>query len=301
MALVDHDAGPELEPLDRRLEPRDLLLLRRVVLLLPAQRDLLLHHEGGVVALPDRESRAARDRLEIRDPLDRVVEEIPIVRDDHDRALEFADEPLERLLALEIQMVVRLIQQQEIRVRDQAGGDPDELSLSAGQGRQRQLPMRSWDAELPQQTLRAIAEPWSSGPLERMQQSLLPIEDLPEPRHVTGKGWIGELLPHGGEVAIDGRDVRPGVQQHREHRSRRSLLFLREIGHAHVAGARDEPALGRLEPRDRAQERRLPAAVRTDEPDASARFDRPREVREDRAVAVRACDCREIGDDHAAI
>ena len=56
-------------------------------------------------------------------------------------------------------MVVGLIQQEEIGIRDQACGDPDELSLSAGQGRQRQLPVRSRDAELAQQALRAVAEP----------------------------------------------------------------------------------------------------------------------------------------------
>jgi len=80
----------------------------------------------------------------------------------------------------------------------------------------------------------------------------------------------------------------------------RSLLLL-EVRDPQVARARDEPAFRRLDARDRAEERRLPAAVRTDEPDPRAVLDGPRQVREDRAVAVRARDVGKVRCDHAAI
>src|SRR5207253_1084216 len=58
--LVDDDPRPELEPLHRGLETGDLLLLRRVVLLLPSEGDLLLDDVGRVIAFPEREPRASR-------------------------------------------------------------------------------------------------------------------------------------------------------------------------------------------------------------------------------------------------
>ena len=59
--------------------------------------------------------------------------------------------------------------------------------------------------------------------------------------------------------------------------------------------------VGVLEARDRPQQRGLAAPIRTDEPDPRAILDGPRQLAEDRAVAVRARDPGEVGDDHAAI
>ena len=129
--LVDDEAGPELESLHRGLEPRDLLLLRRVVLLLTPQRDLLLHHVRGVVARPVHQARAGGGRLELRDAVDRVIEQIPVVRHDDHGAVEFREEPLERLLPCEIEMVVRLVEKQKVRVADETGREADELALPA--------------------------------------------------------------------------------------------------------------------------------------------------------------------------
>ena len=78
-------------------------------------------------------------------------------------------------------------------------------------------------------------------------------------------------------------------------------LLLFQVRDPQVARPGDQPALRRIEARDRSQQRRLPAAVRTDEPDPRAVRDRPGQLREDRAVAVRARDRGEIGDDHAVI
>ena len=47
VALVHDEPRPVLEPPDRLLEPRDLLLLGHVELLLPLQRDLLRHGVGA--------------------------------------------------------------------------------------------------------------------------------------------------------------------------------------------------------------------------------------------------------------
>src|SRR5438552_3242479 len=185
--LVHDDPGPELEALHRSFEARDLLLLRGVVLLLPAQRDLLLRDVRRVVAFPDAEPRSGRCRLELGDALDRIVEEVPVVRDDHDRAVELSEKTFERLLPLQVKVIVRLVEQQKVGVADEACREPDELPLTAGERGQRPVPVVPRDPELLQQPDGAVAEPRTAGLIERVQQPLLLLEDPRERRHVPAR------------------------------------------------------------------------------------------------------------------
>jgi hypothetical protein len=157
------------------------------------------------------------------------------------------------------------------------------------------------DPQIPQQALGPVAQAWAAGAIEGVQEPLLLLEGRLKASHVGGDRRIGEPLPDRGQVTLDGREVGTCTQQRGQDRQLGGLLLLREVGDPQVPGPRDEAALGRLQPRDRAQERRLPAAVRTDEPDPRPILDGPRELGEDRAVAVRARDRGEVGDDHAAI
>ncbi len=63
-------------------------------------------------------------------------------------------------------MVVRLVEQEEIRVADQTAREPHELALPAGQRPDRQIPVVLRDAELAQQALDAIAKARAAGALE---------------------------------------------------------------------------------------------------------------------------------------
>ena len=65
-----------------------------------------------------------------------------------------------------------------------------------------------------------------------------------------------------------GREIAPRV------RSLGELRVLRHVGEARQPAQRDRPGVGRLEAGQHAQQRRLAAAVRTDEPDAVAVVDR---------------------------
>ena len=84
VALVDDAVRPVLEAADRRLQARDLLLLRDVRLLLALELELAGERVRRVVARPDADAAA----VELGDLADRLVEQVAVVRDDDDRAVE---------------------------------------------------------------------------------------------------------------------------------------------------------------------------------------------------------------------
>ena len=92
VALVDHPVRPVLEAPDRLLHAGDLLLLGGVEDRLALQRHALLQRVGGVVAAPHPHGPA----LQLRDRADRLVQQPAVVGDRHHRALEVADELLQR-------------------------------------------------------------------------------------------------------------------------------------------------------------------------------------------------------------
>ena len=95
--------------------PLEGALAGLVATLLVGQALLLLLEPRRVVAFP-RDAGAA---VELEDPLRRVVEEVAIVRDGDDRAGIVLQVPLEPGDALGVEVVGRLIQKQQIRLRKQ--------------------------------------------------------------------------------------------------------------------------------------------------------------------------------------
>src|SRR5262249_43570181 len=75
VALVHDAARPVLEPADRLLESRDLLLLRDVQLLLALQLELAGDGVGGVVAGPQADSPLTQ----LRGLPDRLLEQVAVV------------------------------------------------------------------------------------------------------------------------------------------------------------------------------------------------------------------------------
>ena len=223
------------------------------------------------------------------------------MRDDHDGTGELTEQPLEGLLAREIEMVVRLVEEQEIRVPDEACREPDELSLAPGQHGERPLPLVFPDTEVAQQARRPVPQARATGPLEAVEQALLVLQHAGQTRHVAADGRIGQALTDRGEVPLDRGEIGPRPEQRGDDRDVGWLLLLRQVGDPEVARARHEAALGELETGDRAQQRRLPAAIWSDQADPRVAIDGPGEVREDRPVAVSARNACEVGDDHEVI
>jgi len=98
----------------RHAHPLELALQgappRRGLLPLDGEALLLLLEPGRVVALP-RDAAAA---VQLEDPLGDVVQEVAIVRDGHDRARVFLEMAFEPRDGLGIEMVGRLVEQQQV-------------------------------------------------------------------------------------------------------------------------------------------------------------------------------------------
>ena len=102
-------AGPGRRPDPLELS-RQSAAARRLLLLLRREPRLLLLEPGRVVAL-ERDAPAA---VELEDPAGHVVEEVAVVRDRHHRALVVVEEALQPGDGLGVEMVGRLVQEQQV-------------------------------------------------------------------------------------------------------------------------------------------------------------------------------------------
>ena len=123
LALALPGARRHADPLELALERG---LAGAVRLLLGGQARLLLLEPGGVVALPG-DARAA---VELEDPAGHVVEEVAVVGHGHDRARVHLERPLEPGHGLGVEVVGRLVEQEQVGLGQQqpAQGHPPSLA-----------------------------------------------------------------------------------------------------------------------------------------------------------------------------
>ena len=168
---------------------------------------------------------APRLRLDLDDARHDAIEEGTVVRDEHRAGVEAVEEPLEELEAREVEVVRRLVEQEDVEAGEEDDREGGSCSLAPGQGRQE-----------------VVGAPWEPEPRERPART-------------------------GGEVLL--RVARsPGeVPEHRLAGA--GIRLLREIPDR--ANARDPTAVGFVEPREHAEQRRLADPVRADDADPVAR------------------------------
>ena len=100
-------------------------------LLLDLQPRLLLLEPAGVVALVGDAAAA----VELEDPAGDVVEEVPVVRHRDDRALVVGEEALEPEHRLGVEVVRRLVEQQQVGRGEEQPAERDPAALAAGERR----------------------------------------------------------------------------------------------------------------------------------------------------------------------
>ena len=135
--LVGAEARLRLRLPRLRREPHPLelalqrALARRRLLLLDREPRLLLLEPARVVALV-RDALAA---VELEDPAGDVVEEVPVMRDGDDGALVVGEEPLEPEHRLGVEVVRRLVEQQQVGRGEQQAAERHAAALAAGERR----------------------------------------------------------------------------------------------------------------------------------------------------------------------
>jgi len=116
------------EPVDEHLHARDFFVLLLLRLPQPLEHRVALRDVFAVVADVVRQLA----QIEIRDARDDLVEEVAVVGDENHREGIRAEIFLEPVARLEVEMVRRLVEQQQIRASEQQLGERDAHLPSAG-------------------------------------------------------------------------------------------------------------------------------------------------------------------------
>ena len=96
-----------------------------------------LLQEGVVAAVVDRD--LALGQVELHDPGDAAGQELAVVRDEDDPAAESLHERLEARQPVEVEVVGRLVEQDDVEPAEQERGQGDPGGLPAGQGRHQRV------------------------------------------------------------------------------------------------------------------------------------------------------------------
>ena len=260
--------------LRRQAHPLELALqrplARRGLLLLDGQPRLLLLEPARVVALIGDAAAA----IELEDPAGDVVEEVPVVRDRDDGALVVGEEALEPEDGLGVEVVRRLVEQQQIGCAQQEPAERNASALTARQRRHVAVAFRQ-----PQRVHRVV-ELRLELPRAAAVDLVLHLRLLGEQRVEVGVR-LGELRGDLVEAVEQVAHLAHAVLDVLAHRLGGIELGLlleqadrrvrRELG-----DARGRLFLARHDP----QQRRLARAVRAEDADLRAGEERERDVRQ---------------------
>ncbi len=254
-------------------DPLELALQRALagllLTLLLGQTLLLLLEPGRVVALPGDAVAA----IELEDPAGDVVEEVAIVGDRHHGALVVLQEALEPGDRFGVQMVGRLVEQQEVGLLQQQPAERDPPPLAAGE-RGHVLIARRAAQRVHRDLERALQLPAVRGVDLLLQLGLLGHQRV----HVgIGVGEFGRDLVEAVEQRLGRGDALHDVAEHVLLR-----IELRLLRQEADLGALGRPGLAGeilVEAGHDAQERRLAGAVDAEHADLGAGQERQRDVR----------------------
>ena len=164
--------------------------------------------------------------------------------DDEDRAVERAQEPLEPGEPVRVEVVGRLVEQQDVRVAEQRGGEEGARLLAAGEAVERPVGGEVLDPEPAPDLLGTRLGRPGAGDLCALERVRVSVE-------VAGVLEGGERLPRLAQGVVEERvDAAAG-------------RLLREV--ADGRGARDRAAVGPLTAGEDAEEGGLAGAVGADE------------------------------------
>ncbi len=258
--LVSAEARLRLRVPRARREPHPLelslqrALVRRCLLFLDCEPRLLLLQPARVVALVGD----APATVELEDPAGDVVEEVAVVRDGDDGALVLRKEALQPEHRLGVEMVRRLVEQQQVGRLQEQPAERDAPTLSARERADLTVAFRE-----PQRVHRVV-------------EMRLELPRVVEVRIRLGEGCRDrvEAVEQVAQLAHPVLDVlahRLGIIE---------LRLLLEQAHGGAGGelgdARGRLLLARHDP----QERRLPRAVRPEHADLRPGQERERDVRQ---------------------
>ena len=239
-------------------------------LLFHGQSRLLLLEPRGVVAL-ERQALAA---VELEDPAGDVVEEVAIVGDGHHGALVVLQEPLQPGHRLGVEVVRRLVEQQQVGRREQEPAERDPAALAARE--RRHVAVAVGQA----QRVHGAVELRRRGPRRRAVDLLLHGRLLGEERVEVGVG-LGKRGGDGVEAVEQVAQLAHAVLDVAAHvLGRVELRLLLQEADASPRVQLGDAGGRLLEAGHDPQQGRLAGPVRAEHADLRARQERQRDVRE---------------------
>ena len=281
-ALVVLQARLRLRVARLRARPHPLQLarqgaaMRRLGLLLDREPRLLLLEPAGVVPLV----RDAAPAVELEDPAGDVVEEVPVMRHGDDGALVVVQEPLEPVHRLRVEVVRRLVEQQQIGGLEEQPAERHAPPLAARE--RRHVPVAVGQAERVHRVVEMGLELPRVAPVDLVLHGRL----LGEQRIEVGVG-LGEQGRDRVEPVEQVAELADPVLDVLAHRPGRVELGLL-LEQAHRRPGREVGDTGRrllLAGHD-PQQRRLARPVRPEHADLRPGQERERDVGEDLPVGA---------------
>ena len=192
-----------------------------------------------------------------------AVEKIAVVRDDQERTMELIEKFRDPLDGFRVQMVRRLVEDQQVGVRDQGAAHRHAPFLAAG---------KRLDAPVGGGTVQ-VRHRGLDAPVQRpaFQRGDAMLQFLVAFRVMRQRFKFRNQIEHRLRAVAD---VFEHVLRRIEHE------ILRQVADDEFAPPGDVAAVGRLQPGEDAEERRLAAAIAPDQPDAVALVNGQRRVRQ---------------------
>ena len=250
----------------------------RVALRHEPRRALL---EVIAVAALVRDETAA---IELDDAIDDPIEEVTVVGHEHQRRRRLEEPILEPIGDKRIEVVRRLVEEEQLRTRQQQARERHPSPLTAGEIGRIRVEVRQIEGR--QGRLDAMLDVVAAEALQlRLQRRKAPHELL-EPVSLGGR----ERRVDGVEVREHTRPVPEPLTHDVADRLRRvELRLLFEVTEAQPAPDAADALIRRVVPGEDAQERALPRAVAAEQADPLAVADLEREPLEEGAVVEAVC------------
>jgi hypothetical protein len=219
--------------------------------------------------------------VELEDPGHRGLEHRAVVRDDHGAARTAADEVLEASEPVEIEVVRRLVEEQEREARQQDRGERGASGFAARQRGHRDPERRGIEPELAARRLRARLEVRATEREPGLQRGGVGVTGLVGPARERIRRRLERRRRSG--------DAGAARQEGEQHLAGAAVGLLGEIARRAAAEAHVS-RVGRFDAREDPQQRRLPRAVRTHDAEHVAWRHHDGDVLEDDMRAVRLGD-----------
>ena len=253
-----------------------------------AQRPALLPllHVMGVIAPVLLETGAAH----LPDAIDYRVQEVAVVADDEQRAVPRGQRALQPLDGLDVQMVGRLVQDEQVGTLQEQTGQEGARLLPAAEMGQRDVPIGAAEAQALQRLADAHFVVIAAGPLEGLLNAAVLGQQCVGMAAVRG-GVVGHAMFQPAQLGFLGLQA----AEDREHlvvhgvvpTGKRLHGFLAQIADTRVPGRVHVAPGGRIQPGEHAQQRGLADAVGADQPDLAVVGNGGVEPDENVEVAVR--------------